>query len=1139
LPAVDRDDDSGAGELPGRLAQTVDIRGDAEVAAAASSPGQFSVGTVPDVAPPAGTVAAAPSSRRSQPIAPTPSVFDVPRPRFDEKAELGRGGMGRVVEALDRPLDRTVAIKHMLGTDGAGLARFEREVRITARLQHPGVVPILDVGRDDDGQPFYVMRKIEGEPLSDRVKAADSVRDRLALIPAVLGAIDAAAYAHAQGVVHRDIKPWNILLGSFGESLLIDWGLARELDSGDEVPLSHPRASSDGDAQLTRVGHAYGTPGYMAPEQARGEPADRRADVYSLGATLYFVLTRSSPFSDSAGATVAIQRAGSGETPDLAKVPEDVPVELTAIITKALAPDRALRYADAGELAADLRRYIAGQLVAAHRYTVPQLMLRWVRRHKLVTAVSTAALVLVGVIGAVAVRSVVAERDEARAARALAEGRNEEMLLDRARTLVQSDPTSAVALLRGLSPRSSRWPAAREIVRAAVPLGVERALVADTSEVHRLAFSTNGQLAALSGDHAIRIHDIARGTSRVVGQAEGNFVAWVDEHTVVVSHETVQGVVALVDIDRGTQTTHSFESLTQTVTFEGRVFALVEQGTVHELYRDGSVQTAGTDIRSMTARGGRLALVAHTEAVIYDATSAPRRISIDASGIHYESQLSPDGSRLAVLTRDRVREWDLSSAELLLDEAVREEKGQGIVYAGERLYVALLDGAFYAPTQRAHPTEWLGQGEPLGMASYADGAVFATKAGSVALATRLGIVPLPHRPFQPRAIAVEPSGRWLAFAGIAGAIQLIDLNAVTPRWFHLEPFEVLLSVNRTHALLAHSDTAVRAGGQRDLTLLELATGVRRTIGSVEFGSGGELARDSVVVWTAGNRPRLTIYRLTGEIIDEIPDVRASAFGVAIGGTGESVFYGTRDGDIIEQRLDIAVPRRILARLPNLAHVGGTTPIARMHALGGELMLATFIRGTTGLYWIDSAGIHELAAPVPGFLQQHQRDADGVWWLTADFKDLYRLIPGRPPERIPVGEPIRFLRLQGNEVWASSKETVFRLDRRTAAVLSRTRTDQASWRGVRGGYVIAGPLGAEVIMPLENVRRELRLPVQPAAVTADYEGTAVAASVLDGATARLAVWLDDVPTDPSLVPAYIARLTNASLRLGSDAVIWDH
>src|SRR5665647_301123 len=256
------------------------------------------------------------------------SPFDPPRVRFDEQAELGRGGMGRVVDAIDLALDRPVAIKHLLASGNADLARFEREVRITARLQHPSIVPILDAGRDEQGQPFYIMRKIDGEPLSARVVAATTARDRIALVPAMLGAIDAAAYAHAQGVIHRDIKPWNILLGPFGETLLIDWGIARDLAATEiSVPGAEPEQRESG---LTRVGDAVGTPGFMAPEQARGEPVDRRADVYSLGATLYFVLTGTLPFAGSE-ATVAISTVAAGGGPDLTKIPPEVPAELGAI----------------------------------------------------------------------------------------------------------------------------------------------------------------------------------------------------------------------------------------------------------------------------------------------------------------------------------------------------------------------------------------------------------------------------------------------------------------------------------------------------------------------------------------------------------------------------------------------------------------------------------------------------------------------------------------------------------------------------------------------------------------------------------------------------------------------------------------
>src|SRR5262245_58916684 len=157
---------------------------------------------------------------------PPASAFDPRGQRFAIGAELGRGGMGRVVAATDTALDRPVAIKQVHTDRVEDLLRFEREVRITARLEPPAIVPIHDAGRDELGRPYYIMRRIEGEPLSDRAAAARDVRGRLALVPYVLAAVDAAAFAHARGVIHRDIKPWNILIGAYGETLLIDWGLA-------------------------------------------------------------------------------------------------------------------------------------------------------------------------------------------------------------------------------------------------------------------------------------------------------------------------------------------------------------------------------------------------------------------------------------------------------------------------------------------------------------------------------------------------------------------------------------------------------------------------------------------------------------------------------------------------------------------------------------------------------------------------------------------------------------------------------------------------------------------------------------------------------------------------------------------------
>jgi serine/threonine protein kinase len=187
----------------------------------------------------------------TEPAAPAPA-FGSPGERYALGEELGRGGMGRVVAARDLVLEREVAIKQVLTDDADLIARFEREVRITAQLEHPSIVALHEAGRDSANLPYYVMRRIAGVALTERLANADGVRARLALVPSVAAVVDAAAFAHAKRIIHRDIKPANIMLGPFGEAYLIDWGIARRLDDptdpinpdGGEARGAHARRSA-------------------------------------------------------------------------------------------------------------------------------------------------------------------------------------------------------------------------------------------------------------------------------------------------------------------------------------------------------------------------------------------------------------------------------------------------------------------------------------------------------------------------------------------------------------------------------------------------------------------------------------------------------------------------------------------------------------------------------------------------------------------------------------------------------------------------------------------------------------------------------------------------------------------------------
>ena len=320
-------------------------------------------------------------------VAPTqPPVHANARYALDR--EIARGGMGRVFEGRDLRLQRTVAIK-MLRAQGPSqasinaslAARFEREVKLAARLQHPGIVPVYDAGFWPSGEPFLVMKLVLGQSLARVIRDADSPADRLALLPHVLAAAEAIAYAHDQGIVHRDLKPSNILVGAFGETVVVDWGLAKDLRAGAAAePDSDGHSTApafDGD---TAAGAVVGTPSFMPPEQAAGHPVDPRADVYALGAILYYVLAGTSPQPASAAPPAAARGAIARPVP-LADLEPGLPQDLLAIVTKALTADAAGRYPSAFELADDLKRFAGGQLVVARDYSPGAHVMRFVARH--------------------------------------------------------------------------------------------------------------------------------------------------------------------------------------------------------------------------------------------------------------------------------------------------------------------------------------------------------------------------------------------------------------------------------------------------------------------------------------------------------------------------------------------------------------------------------------------------------------------------------------------------------------------------------------------------------------------------------------------------------------------------------------
>ncbi len=366
-----------------------------------------------------------------QPLPPGKGQFMVER-------EIARGGMGVVYEARDASIGRTVVVKFLRPEremDRGVVDRFLAEARITGQLEHPAIVPVYHLGLAADGRPFYAMRQIQGETLA-AVLARLRDEDAGAVAQYSLGALlnifqkicDAVAYAHSRGVIHRDLKPDNVMIGPFGEVIVMDWGLAKTSAVGHEEASTVTRDATP-DLTGTLDHTIMGTLGFMAPEQAEGQSnrADERTDVYALGAILYAILTLRAPIRGK-DAEVMLDRTRSGDirppseyNPGASRVTRPIPLPhcpnrkipnvLSAVTMKALATDPAERYQQVAELQRDIAAYQGGFATSAEQAGWLKQMALFIRRHKTIT--SAALIVLLLTIGFMA--KIIASERKARA----------------------------------------------------------------------------------------------------------------------------------------------------------------------------------------------------------------------------------------------------------------------------------------------------------------------------------------------------------------------------------------------------------------------------------------------------------------------------------------------------------------------------------------------------------------------------------------------------------------------------------------------------------------------------------------------------------------------------------------------------
>ena len=1006
-------------------------------------------------------------------------------PRYQIRVEIARGGMGRVLEATDTRLGRVIALKEALATDRDSLRRFEREMRITARLEHPSIVPLYDAGETPDGTPFYAMRKVSGRPLDELVARATTLPERLALLHNVLAAAQAVAHAHVRGVLHRDLKPSNILVGDLGETVVIDWGLAKVIGDADD---DAPETAFRGDSLQTRTGAVIGTPGFMAPEQRGGELADARSDVHALGATLYYVLARRPPYARTAPADARHE--------PLHEVVAGVPAELLTIVDKALAPERTARYLDAGGLAEDLQHFLDGQLVASHRYTAGERALRFLRRHRFAAAVAALALVVVGVIAALAVTRVIDARDRMAAALHDSRERNDQLVIEHARSLVATNPTLAVALVKPMA--AAHWRGARAVGIAARLAGVARSLPGSPRTMS-LELARDGVHAVAGGDDGIvRFYDLTTGATRVIARfpdrmhvkladADRRVVAWYDRRLAIVD---VAGATT-VDVP-------SPIAIAALRGVGGAAWLVGHDGSVWRLELDAPVamRVALPDeiwLIEPSPSGATIAL-GGIAGLWLVRDGEPRQV---ARGHVAALQWSRGGDRLVAAVGDRV-------LELARDGAIVSEHA----YAGARA-VAWQAGAIYVGA-RGRVTRLAGDAaDDIPIAGDVNRLVLARDDSVLALSDADAFTVIQEHALAEippasalDAVTASPAGRFV-IGGSDGRILVWDLDAVLPRM--LAEGVAGITVLAAGELLVHAgaasrwlDPVTRRERPVELPAGELVTAASRTgtVIAIERATGlavalaagaargtrldGSVAAAAFVaddrIVAALRDGEVRLYQLPALTWRTLATLRARP--VAVAATTSSVIVELADHAVwrhelasgAELRLPAVPEERQLAALP-----------------GGEVLVVDQreVRG----WRRDGTLVHHAALEAPGYGAVRVVDARHALFGTADTGASLVDVAGRVTIALPPGS-----RLTDWDIAAG-----FLLARAPAGRLALTDVFAA------GTWQLARPTRGRF---------------EHATLASDARH---AFALADGA---LLVWTLDAPT-PAGTEAAIARLTDAT------------
>ena len=624
--------------------------------------------------------------------------------RYTVKREYGRGGQSRVLLAFDEHLEREIALKELLGdieehgsrtASQAASARFVREARITGQLEHPNIVPVYELGQHADGSVYYTQKLVRGTTFKARLADCREAGARLSLLAHFADICHAVAYAHSRGVIHRDLKPENVMLGQFGETVVLDWGLAKARGEKDIRGPAVLRKATAMRADQTVEGYALGTPSYMSPEQALGhlEEIDERSDVWSLGAILFEILTGRPPFQGDTAYSI-IGKVIKEPPPKCREVFRSAPPELAAVADKCLTRDRQQRYGNAEEIAKEIEAYQAGGDVRAYRYSSWELLRRFVQKHRALTAVTGLAVLLL-------LAALLTIRDEAAQAKtSLLRARHNlaQAWLEKAHVAEHDFFWHKAEIFYAAARVQEDGPEARwgSVIEAADAAGVTR-IAGPQGWVLSAAFSPDGKSVALGGgDGVARMLDLESGRElwrltsaqpieAVAFSADGKRIASRDSSGLVRLHD-LQGAL----IGQGSCTARGtgslafvkdklYASCSPAMTLEGPLpFAaqrLTSCGDELLLDQDGAVKLGSVRFEvpagaHEVACGGQVVAIAGPDKLIrlFDPSGKALGVLPGHDDRIAHVAVSHDGKRVASASFDRtVRLW---SVEKLLQRAL-------------------------------------------------------------------------------------------------------------------------------------------------------------------------------------------------------------------------------------------------------------------------------------------------------------------------------------------------------------------------------------------------------------------------------------------------------------------------------------